>query len=178
MERVSRGFQVSPVSRVWNRNAARQPKCVALLAWSALWCLSVALGCGAEEPSRPQGPPREGYSAVATRPEAVAAASGEEAFPGDVPGYPGASFYMGGTDERERRFISLSSRAAYTDVYTYYRRALIALGWDIEQDTQRGRSFMLVASKPGRSLSVRVASARQGSEITLETGPVVVSGDS
>ena len=133
-------------------------------------CALALLACGAEDEASavPAEPP--GYSAVARLPATVQAPGELDVpLPTDVPGYPGATFYMSGTTEQGQRFVSLLTPAPNAVVYSYYRGALWSLGWEIAQEDQEGRSFVLVARKAGRILSVRVDVTREGTEIALET---------
>jgi len=115
------------------------------------------------------------YFAMALAPVTLEASPGDEPFPTDIPGYPGASLQMAGLTEAAQRFASLLTSAPAAEVYVYYRRAIFASGWRIEAEAQRQGRFTLVVRKQGRSLSIRVDSIGSGSEIAILT-PAIEAG--
>jgi len=154
----------------WRRMAARRRMAAALMLSFAF-----AFACSVDEVP-PEGV--EAFSAVAERPAGVASVAPELGLPADIPGYPGAIFFMSGTTEQDRLFVSLRTQQAGGAVYAYYRSALWAWGWEIAVEVSEEGRFELEGRKPGRALAVRVDAIGEGSEIALETGPAPASVDS
>jgi len=109
------------------------------------------------------------FSAMALPPVSFSLSGEESGLPGDVPAFPGAALQMLGLTEKDARFVSMQTARSPSSVYLYYHGALLASGWQIEEERQTGRRFVLVGRKRGRTLSVTVGPARSGSEIALET---------
>ncbi len=142
--------------------------------WLGLLCL--VLACS--DPKDPEAPEPEAafsavaenaFSALALRPIGFELSGDEDPIPSDVPSFPGAELQMFGLTENRQRFVSLRTRSASNRVYIYYYGALLAAGWQLEDEASTAGRFVLVGRKSERQLSISVQAAGNGSEIALET---------
>jgi hypothetical protein len=141
---------------------------LALLAIGALACSDATSGSSPAGASRDDG----AFAAVAARPQGFAGSDQVDlqALPRDVPSFPGAQWYIGGRARTGDVTSGFIAREPSVDIYVYYRRALVANGWELLEDAGERDRFTLVAKKAGRTLSFAVGPGPDGSELSISTG--------
>ena len=118
--------------------------------------------------------PRSALYAIATRPPSFEGADRADlrSLPRDVPSYPGALWYIGGTATSGAFSAGFIARQSPVEIYVYYRRALRALGWDLVEERSRNPERLTIEARKGaRQLSFSVGTGPDGTELTITTGP-------
>jgi hypothetical protein len=139
-----------------------------LVAACALACSEASSGAAPAESTRDAAR----FAATAGRPPSFAGALQPDlqALPDDVPSFPGAQWYIGGRARTGDLTSGFVTREPSVDVYVYYRRALVAHGWEVVEDAGERERFRLVARKANRRLSFAVGPGPDGSELSITTG--------
>lgn len=90
-----------------------------------------------------------------------------DAFPDDVPVYPGAEPTGALSAEGEGVMATLRSSAAPEAILDFYRDALAGDGWSIESERNFGRQRQLSATKDERRVSIQLSGDDTATQIVI-----------